>query len=143
MERSKEAEEEPCQLRAGDLQGLDEEVCGVLQRGGILSLDDLATIPVDELVKRSCLTFSRARTLQYLAGREITRRSEERLAREPLMAGPETQERLSPRETPTAFDSLDFEFEPILGEDEPRPGVGRESFSRDRGHDGGVAGPFA
>jgi len=58
-------------LRPGELSGLDESVCDALYRGGIATLEELATCPIDELVERSSLSFTRARTLQFLAGRRL------------------------------------------------------------------------
>lgn len=63
-------------LRPGELSGLDESVCEALFRGGIASLEELATCPIDELVERSSLSFTRARTLQFLAGRRLASTSE-------------------------------------------------------------------
>jgi hypothetical protein len=62
----------PDPLLPGLLGGLDAAACDSLAGGGIVSLEELATCPVDELVERSGLSFTRARTLQFLAGRRLT-----------------------------------------------------------------------
>ena len=124
------AQEAEGRLEPGHLPGLDPEASLALERGGIHCLEDLATCPIDELVTRSGLAFTRSRTLQFLAGRRLAERPVEA---SPIEGGPghETPpepeelptERLSPRERP-AF------LEPALG--------GLELLD-----DGGVAGPFA
>ena len=63
-------------LRPGQLGGLDQETCDRLVRGGIASLEELATCPIDDLVARTELSFTRARTLQFLAGRRLTETEE-------------------------------------------------------------------
>jgi hypothetical protein len=68
------------ELRAGLLPGLDATACAQLSRAGISSLEELATCPVDELSSRSGLGFTRARTLQFLAGRALASQGRERVA---------------------------------------------------------------
>ncbi len=90
----------PGMLRAGDLSGLDEGVCEALYRGGITSLEELATCPVDALVERSRLSFTRARTLQFLAGRRLAEMEDEKPSAErtpeaAVRATPEAEERIS------------------------------------------------
>jgi hypothetical protein len=112
-------------LRPSDLPGLDPEACAALERAGVRSLEDLATCPIDELVSRARLPFTRSRTLQFLAGRQLAERpGEER----PSEGEPAPAERLSPREAPPLL-------EPVL--------EGSSRWLRERPDDGGVAGPFA
>jgi len=107
-------------LRASDLPGLDPEACEALERGGVRSLEDLATCPIDELVTRTGLAFTRSRTLQFLAGKVLAERPE------PAPAKPRErpEERISPRERPAFLE----------------PAGGAWSAPLD---DGGAAGPFA
>lgn len=105
-------------LKARDLPGLDAEACEALERGGVRSLEDLATCPIDELVTRTGLAFTRSRTLQFLAGRALAERPESPKPRE------DPEERISPRERPALLE----------------PAGGTWSAPLD---DGGAAGPFA
>lgn len=72
------------ELRPGQLGGLDKETCKRLLGGGIASLEELATCPIDDLVQRTQLSFTRVRTLQFLAGRRLRADGEERT---PIEAG--------------------------------------------------------
>jgi hypothetical protein len=59
-------------LQVGDLAGLDEEICERLRVGGVHSLEELATCPIDEVTRRTGLSFTRARTMQFLACRSLS-----------------------------------------------------------------------
>jgi hypothetical protein len=115
----------PARICPSHLPGLDTETCEALERGGIRSLQELATCPIDELVTRSGLAFTRSRTLQFLAGRSLSQQGAVKgsVEESPTEGEELPTERLSPRERP-AF------LEPALG--------GLELVD-----DGGVAGPFA
>ncbi len=120
-------------LRPGDVPGLDAHAGAALERAGITNLEELATCPVDQLVERTGLGFTRARTLQFLAGRrlqeELAARGQEELAARgrPVPA----EERLSPSERPA----------PVVAEE---AAAARLAGPRDlEADDGGAAGPFA
>jgi hypothetical protein len=63
-----EPESEPT-LQPGDVEGLDSDLCASLAQVGIRTLEDLVNCSVDELVTRAGLPFTRARTLQFRAGK--------------------------------------------------------------------------
>jgi len=145
-------------LRPGDVPGLDGPACAALEQGEIASLEDLATIPIDDLVRRTGLTFTRARTLQYLAGRQLSERTTE--VPRPVPAPPpreprpaQREERISPREVPADLEvlrphrELRPEPEPSIGSTaEPLRRAGTGALGVDLGAelgDGGAAGPFA
>lgn len=65
------------ELHPGQVGGLDKETCNRLKQGGITSIEELATCPIDDLVERTQLSFTRARTLQFLAGRRLRANDEE------------------------------------------------------------------
>jgi hypothetical protein len=79
--RMLEQQEEPAtslpELRAGLFSGLDAGTCAQLTSAGVSTLEELATCPVDELSSRSGLGFTRARTLQFLAGRALVSQGRE------------------------------------------------------------------
>jgi len=58
-------------LKVGELGGLDVDAVERLGLAGITSLEELATCPLDEMRAASGLSFTRARTLQFLAGRQL------------------------------------------------------------------------
>lgn len=120
----------PGTLRAGDLSGLDQGVCEALYRGGITSLEELATCPVDALVERSRLSFTRARTLQFLAGRRLSEQEGKKLPTEQVAqaaarATPGPEERIS------------------LASPARRSTPSEGSVLGQSGADDGVGGPFA
>ena len=82
--REQQPREEPAdslpELRAGLFSGLDASTCAQLLSAGVSTLEELATCPVDELSSRSGLGFTRARTLQFLAGRALAAQGRERVA---------------------------------------------------------------
>lgn len=142
-------------LKPGDLPGLDATGCEVLGLAGIISLEDLATIPIDELVQRSRLTFTRARTLQYLAGRHLVDRAQKRSSdrRGASLSADRssgTADRFSPSQGPSYFEisqgagdlggpanyRIRREKGLLHGLESKAPGL--EGLD-----DGGVAGPFA
>lgn len=123
----------PSGLRPGDLVGLDAHACAALAAAGVRSLEDLATHPIDELRERSGLAYTRARTLQFLAGRELADAA-------PRAAEPE--ERLSPAERPVELPEPELHavVEDVGGWDLRRlPDHLGDEFP----DDGGAAGPFA
>ena len=63
------------ELTEGVLTGLDADTCEKLVSAGVSTLEELATCPVDDLSSRSGLGFTRARTLQFLAGRALAARA--------------------------------------------------------------------
>lgn len=142
-------------LRPGELPGLDTLICERLAKAGIDSMEDLATIPIDDLVRQSRLTFTRARTLQYHAGRKLTERAElgraSSIAATRAVAPEALTERISPREAPSTFEDpgppedLDSGAESETREEpaEPQPAFGSGVSRLAPLDDGGVAGPFA
>ncbi|MFT7668374.1 MAG: hypothetical protein ACI8X5_001066 [Planctomycetota bacterium] len=134
-------------LKPLDLASLDATACEALRVAGILSLEDLATFPIDELVLRSGLTFTRARTLQYLAGRELAKRSKP-------MFKPEPTREIKPMPKPVREPMPKLVRKPVSEPAIPRaerispsdrPPVvtlGAQGVEHED-RDGGVAGPFA
>lgn len=122
-----------------DLEGLDEAACAALASAGVLTLETLATEAADDVAQRSNLTFTRVRTLQFLANRKLAETRK-------LAPEGEEEERISPREVPTSLELREFEgrtpeptgFTPPHREE--RYGA---KGPLEAGFDGGVAGPFA
>ncbi len=59
------------EFEPGDLPGLDAATFVQLRAGEVTSLEELFTCPVEELAERSGLSFTRARALQFHAGRAL------------------------------------------------------------------------
>ena len=143
-------------LSPGDLPGLDVAVCQALEFAGVEFMEDLATIPIDDLVRCSGLKFTQARTLQYLAGRHLADSAQQRVAAGQDERVPMTDrkragsERLSPSEGPSYFeigqDAEHLEIPDDFGFRRPRgtrPFFGVAGSTADGLDDGGAAGPFA
>ncbi|MFT7486962.1 MAG: hypothetical protein ACI9F9_002819 [Candidatus Paceibacteria bacterium] len=111
-------------LHPGDIEGLDEETCAALERADVRSLEELATCPADELTMRSGLAFTRARTLQYRAGKQLAQNGSGSL--KVLRA---TEERMSPSDRPV----------PVKDVRESSPAKAAAVLW----DDSGAAGPFA
>lgn len=126
-------------LRPGDVEGLDADACELLARIGIITLEELVDSSVDDLVTRAGLPYTRARTLQFRAGKRRRVAAHRPVDSSPFAPvdsaqGEETQapgERFSPsdRPLPEPDPALDVSYEI------PRP------FQME--DDGDAAGPFA
>ena len=112
-------------LQAGDLDGLDPETCRLLLAAEVRSLEELATCPADELSVRSGLPFTKARTLQFRAGKRLAEIASDLVANGGAVA---EEERISPSERPLP-----------LAEPESTP----EKVTGLMWDDSGAAGPFA
>ncbi len=152
----------PPGIGVGDLAGLDEEACAMLRAGGVHSLEDLATCPIDEITRRSGLSFTRARTLQFLAGRALARQPEASLESGSGLVAPRRAPepaRGAPKAEPQAevFEKLSLaaphhlllaseRFSVPLDDDSFGEGVFGEDFFGGGSFDGaeeGAGGPFA
>lgn len=123
-------------LQVRDLAGLDEESCARLRAAGIHSLEELATCPIDELSVATGLSFTRARTLQFLAGRALSGASSRAASFVPRRPPPKVEPRTPSEPKVAAEDKLSLASPSRAIVLEDRFGSGLQL-------DEGVGGPFA
>ncbi len=127
-------------LQPGDLDGLDAETCARLASIDVLTLVDLVESSVDDLVSGAGLPFTRARTLQFRAGKRRHVACQSPVDASPFAALQEKateqqqapEERFSPSDRPQPEPTPDAALDTVY--EIPRPLAADHS---------GAAGPFA